>query len=461
MEIAETLTRLDAWMCDLKEMRIGDGLHVFGRAQEISNADPARDACARAEREALIAALAGRFIEPGPAGAPSRGRADVLPTGRNLYCIDPRHAPTQTAYDIGRRAAAEVMTRHAQQHGEFPRHIMLDLWGSATIRTGGEDFAQALALLGVAPRWDDASARVIGFEILPQARLDFPRVDVTLQISGLFRDMFGNLVALFDDAVRAVAALDEDSGFNPLKTADDLRRVFGAADGTYGLGVSDRVLRGEWSDRDELARAYLSAASHAYDRAGESQEAVAAFSARVAAADAHVHVQDMVEVDVLIGPAFADYEGGFAAANAMLGGDADLLHLDSTRPERLRARALKDEIARVLRMRLTNPRWLQGQMRHGHRGAGEIAESIDNLYAFAATSGLISDAQFDLAFDATLGDDATRDFLAAENPRALEAVARAFSEALARGLWKTQRNSVRDALSDIERQEGGRLADRA
>ena len=461
MEIAETLTRLDAWMCDLKEMRIGDGLHVFGRAQEISNADPARDACARAEREALIAALAGRFIEPGPAGAPSRGRADVLPTGRNLYCIDPRHAPTQTAYDIGRRAAAEVMTRHAQQHGEFPRHIMLDLWGSATIRTGGEDFAQALALLGVAPRWDDASARVIGFEILPQARLDFPRVDVTLQVSGLFRDMFGNLIALFDDAVRAVAALDEDSGFNPLKTADDLRRVFGAADGTYGLGVSDRVLRGEWSDRDELARAYLSAASYAYDRAGESQEAVAAFSARVAAADAHVHVQDMVEVDVLIGPAFADYEGGFAAANAMLGGDADLLHLNSTRPERLRARALKDEIARVLRMRLANPRWLQGQMRHGHRGAGEIAESIDNLYAFAATSGLISDAQFDLAFDATLGDDATRDFLAAENPRALEAVARAFSEALARGLWKTQRNSVRDALSDIERQEGGRLADRA
>ena len=455
-DIAETLTRLDAWMCDLKEMRIGDGLHVFGR----SDNDPARDACARAERGALISALAGRFIEPGPAGAPSRGRADVLPTGRNLYCIDPRHSPTQTAYDIGRRAAAEVMMRHAQQHGEFPRHVMLDLWGSATIRTGGEDFAQALALLGVAPHWDAASARVIGFEILPQARLEFPRVDVTLQVSGLFRDMFGNLIALFDDAVRAVAALDEEAVFNPLKRADDLRRVFGAADGTYGLGVSDRALRGDWSNRDDLGRAYLSAAGHAYDRAGDSTEAVAAFSARVADADAHVHVQDMAEVDVLIGPAFADFEGGFAAANAMLGGDADLLHLDATRPERLCARALKDEIVRVLRMRLANPRWLEGQMRHGHRGAGEIAETIDNLYAFAATSGLISDAQFDLAFDATLGDDAIRDFLVAENPRALEAIARAFGEALARGLWKTQRNSVRDALN-IERQEGGRLAARA
>ncbi|MGJ0424445.1 cobaltochelatase subunit CobN [Methylocystis sp.] len=458
MDIAETLTRLDAWMCDLKDMRIGDGLHVFGRAQANSDADPARGACARAERDALIAALAGRFIEPGPAGAPSRGRADVLPTGRNLYCIDPRHAPTQTAYDIGRRAAAEVMTRHAQLHGEFPRSIMLDLWGSATIRTGGEDFAQALALLGVAPRWDTASARVIGFEILPQARLEFPRVDVTLQVSGLFRDMFGNLIALFDDAVRAVAARDEDAEINPLKAVDDLRRVFGAADGAYGLGVSDRALRGNWADRDELARAYLCAAGHAYDRAGESNEAIAAFSARVADADAHVHVQDMAEVDVLIGPAFADYEGGFAAANAMLGGDADLVHIDATRPERLQPRALKDEIARVLRMRLANPQWLQGQKRHGHRGAGEIAETIDNLYAFAATSGLISDAQFDLAFDATLGDDATRDFLAMENPRALTAIARVFSEALARGLWNTQRNSVRGALSDLERQQGGRLA---
>ncbi len=288
---------------------------------------------------------------------------------------------------------------------------------------------------------------------------------MTLQVSGLFRDMFGNLIALFDDAVRAVAARDEDAEINPLKTADDLRRVFGAADGAYGIGVSDRALRGLWSNRDDLGRAYLAAAGHAYDRAGDSKEAVAAFGARVAAADAHVHVQDMAEVDVLIGPAFADFEGGFAAANAMLGGDADLLHLDATRPERLRARALKDEIARVLRMRLANPKWRQGQMRHGHRGAGEIAESIDNLYAFAATSGLIGDSQFDLAFDATLGDDATRDFLAEENPRALEAIARVFSEALARGLWKTQRNSVRDALSDIERQferqEGGRLAARA
>ncbi|GLI93811.1 cobaltochelatase subunit CobN [Methylocystis echinoides] len=443
-DMAETLARLDAWMCDLKEMRIGDGLHVFGRA----DADPARNACADSERRALIAALAGRFVEPGPAGAPSRGRTDVMPTGRNLYCIDPRHAPTQTAYDIGRRAAQEIMTRHAQTHGEYPRHVMLDLWGSATIRTGGEDFAQALALMGVAPRWDTASARVIGFEILPQARLDFPRVDVTLHVSGLFRDMFAGLIALFDDAVRAVAALDEDAAVNPLKEATDLQRIFGAAAGNYGLGVSDRIVRGEWTTRDDLARAFLDAGGHALDRGGESAPARDAFSAQVARADAHVHVQDMAEVDVLTGPAFADYEGGFAAANRLLGGDAALVHLDATRPENLRARPLQDEIARVLRMRLANPRWLDGQMRHGHRGGAEIAEAIDNLYGFAATAGLVSDAQFDLAFSATLGDDRVRDFLAQENPRALDSIRRVFNDALTRELWRTRRNSVRDLLTE-------------
>jgi cobaltochelatase CobN len=290
---------------------------------------------------------------------------------------------------------------------------------------------------------------VIGFEILPQARLEFPRVDVTLQVSGLFRDMFPGLIALYDDAVRAVAALDEDAEFNPLKEAQDLARIFGAAQGTYGLGVSDRIVRGEWTDRDDLARAYLAAGGHALNRAGESAPAPDAFAAQVALADAHVHVQDMAEVDVLTGPAFADYEGGFAAANKYLGGDADIVHLDATRPEQLRARPLQDEIARVLRMRLANPRWLEGQMRHGHRGAGEIAEGIDNLYAFAATSGLVSDAQFDLAFSATLGDETVRAFLAHANPRALQAVAHVFNDALKRSLWRTRRNSVLDVLDAV------------
>lgn len=445
MEINDALTRLDAWMCDLKEMRIGDGLHVFGAR----DADPVRNACGTNESEGLLDALGGRFITPGPAGAPSRGRVDVLPTGRNLFCIDPRHAPTQTASDIGRRIATELVTQHLQEHGDYPRAVMLDLWGSATIRTGGEDFAQALALMGVRPTWDNASARVVGFEILPQARCDFPRIDVTLHVSGLFRDMFPGLIALFDDAVRAVAALDEDISFNPLKSSGDLRRIFGAASGSYGIGVGAAISADLWRDRNDLARIFLDTAGHALNREGVSAPAHESFETRVTETDLHVHVRDMAEVDVLTGPAFADFEGGFAAANAFLGGDAALVHVDALDPNAPRARTLADEIARTLRMRLANPQWIRGQMRHGYRGASEIAEGVDNLYAFAATSDLVRDSQFELAFAATLGDDVVREFMGNVNPRALEAVAHVFRSALARGLWRTRRNSIAQTLAQI------------
>jgi cobaltochelatase CobN len=441
-DAAEALAQLDAWLCDIKEMRVGDGLHIFGKAD--GESDSLRKACAAAEISALLRALEGRFIEPGPAGAPSRGRVDVLPTGRNLFCIDPRHAPTRTAYDIGRRAAAEVMTRHAQEHGEWPRAIMLDLWGSATIRTGGEDFAQALALLGVIPLWDDATARVTGFEIEPLSKRDFPRVDVTLHISGLFRDMFPGLIGLFHDAVNAVAALDEDEDVNPLAKhrGAAVERIFGVARGAYGLGLNEAISRGEWAAREELGQAFLSAGGNAYDRLGESTPARDQFAARVAGADALVHIQDMAEVDVLSGPAFAEFEGGFAAANRALGGKAAMTHLDMTQPERIVARPLDKEIARALRARAANPRWIEGQMRHGHRGAAEVAETIDNLFAFSALVDLVSEAQFDLVFDATLGSEAVRDFLQRENPRAYEAIIRVFEEALRRGLWRSRRNSV-------------------
>jgi len=437
---AEALTKLDAFLCDVKEMRIGDGLHVYARA---ADADAMRVICAQGESAALISALAGRFVEPGPAGAPSRGRADVLPTGRNLYCIDPRHAPTRAAFDIGKRAAREVMLRHMQEHGEWPRAVMLDLWGSATIRTGGEDFAQALALLGVLPTWDTTSARVSGFEIEPMAKRDFPRVDVTLHISGLFRDMFPGLIALFDDAVRAVATLDEDASDNPLiRSRDDLARIFGAAPGAYGIGLAEKISRGDWEQRDDLGNAFLAAGGHAFDRAGDGAPAHDAFRARVKDADALLHVQDMADVDIFAGSAFVDFEGGFAAANKMLGGDAEVVHIDATRAGELRARGLDAEIARVLRGRLANPRWISGQMRHGHRGGGEIAEGVDNFYAFAATTGLASDAQFDLLFAATLGSDELRAFLQRENPRALHAIAHVFAQAQSRGLWRSRRNSA-------------------
>jgi cobaltochelatase CobN len=447
-------------------MRIGDGLHVFGRSPDSADGFAAGlnlDALASdtlservaasgaAESLGLLRALSGRFVPPGPAGAPARGRLDVLPTGRNLYAIDPRSAPTRNAWEIGRRAADEVLKRYAQDHGEWPKRIVLDLWGSATMRTGGDDLAQGFALIGCRPTWDTASTRVNGFEVMPLAMLGRPRVDVTLRISGLFRDVFPSQIALFAAAIRAVAALEESADDNPLAglRGAHLARIFGAAPGAYGVGLGARIARGDWAERSELAEAYLAATSHAYDGDGEAREAAAEFRSRVAGAEAFVHAQDLPGQDALDADAFAEHEGGFAAAAAEAGANPALYHLDSTAPGAPKIRSLAQEIARALRGRAANPRWISGQMRHGHRGAAEIAQSLDNLHCFAALTDAVGSAQFDLMFDATLGDDAVRAFLVSANHQAARHMANIFEEAARRGFWLSRRNSSARILASV------------
>jgi len=463
----EALIKLDAWLCDLKDMRIGDGLHVFGEAPgadwslsamtgstDAATIERLVGACGEAEMRGLLAALDGRFVPPGPAGAPGRGRIDVLPTGRNLYSIDPRAVPTRTAWEIGRRTAEAMLIRHAQDHGEWPRRIVLDIWGSATMRTGGDDLAQAFALLGVQPRWDDGSSRVAGFDILPLAVLNRPRIDVTLRISGLFRDVFPSQIALFDEIVREVAALDEAPDDNPLAASvgsgDHGRRIFGAAPGAYGIGLSRMLADGDWADRDALGQAYLRATSHAYGAGAEGMPAAPAFRVRVAQADAFVHVQDLPGQDVLDADAFAEHEAGFAAAAATLGNYPALYHGDTAAPDQCKIRTVREEVARVLRARAINPRWLAGQMRHGFRGAAEIAETVDNFFAFAALADVTDDRQFDLLFDATIGDEAVRTFLIGANPAAANAIAERFDQAIRRGLWSTRRNSATNIVATMQ-----------
>jgi cobaltochelatase CobN len=465
------LLRLDAWLCDLKDMRIGEGLHVFGRQAdatsrvenlaillEQSGADAAAigerlEACAESEMRGLLAALDGRFVAPGAAGAPARGRLDVLPTGRNLFAIDPRAAPTRTAWEIGRRTAEEVVARYAGDHGEWPRRIVLDLWGSATMRTGGDDIAQAFAFLGVRPLWDHASNRVSGYEILPLAMIGRARIDVTLRISGLFRDVFPAQIALLHRAIQDVAALEEGHPDNPLAAfaGAPLQRIFGAAPGRYGVGLAAKLAKGDWVDRRELGEAYLDATSHAYDGNGEGREARQAFRGSVAAADAFVHAQDMPGQDVLDSDAFAEHEGGFAAAAQLLSGKPELYHADTTQPQKSVVRPLAQEIARALRGRALNPRWIAGQMRHGHRGAAEIAETLDNLFAYAALTDSAPSRYFDLLFEATCGDERVRAFLLGANPQAARGMAERFEEAQRRGLWISRRNSSADILDEMRK----------
>jgi cobaltochelatase CobN len=446
------LLRIDSWLCDLKDFAVKDGLHIYGRGR-LDESEPLRRQSAEAERAALLAALDGRHVAPGPAGAPARGRTDVLPTGRNLFAVDPRTMPTPTAFALGRAASEEVLRRYAQDHGEWPRSLVIDLWGSASLRTGGEEIAQGLALMGCRPEWDPATGRVTGIEVLPPAMLGRPRVDVTWRISGLFRDMFPTQIALMDAAVRAVARRDGEGDDNPLALAAEgcsPQRIFGSSPGTYGTGVEAMLASGRWREKEEIGRAYLDGVSHAYGGAeGESDEAAGAFAERVRDADILVHSGDDPGRDQLEGAADVAYIGGFSAALSALGGKADLVILDTTDPDRPRARSLAEAVTRIVRARAANPRFIAGQMRHGPRGAAELLETVDRLIGFAETTDAVSGALIDAVHDAYLGDPEVRAFLLRENPTAARAMAERFLSARQRGLWHTRRNSLDNDLAEM------------
>ncbi|MEL6888252.1 MAG: cobaltochelatase subunit CobN [Pseudomonadota bacterium] len=441
---AEAITRIDRFVCDIKESQFGDGLHVWGRGAPGQVSD-ATALSAHGERAALIDALDGKRIAGGPSGSPYRGRTDVLPTGRNLYTTDPRSVPTRAAYAQGVKLGEELVRRHLQDHGDWPRGLIVDLWGSATMRTAGEEFAMALHLLGVKPVWDEGSERVSGIEVLPITDLDRPRLDVTLRVSGLFRDVFPTLSALFGHAVRALAARDEAPDWNPYAGTEAGARVYGPAPGQFGLGMGADLEHYTDESRAAAGEAWLAASAYALDT-NDTVKDEAGIRARVAAADSFVHLQDLPETDVLLASDYAAHEAGFAAAQAITGGQAALYHLDSTQPSRPRARSLGEEIARVVQARATQPDWLAGMMRHGFRGAAEIAATLDHMAAFAHLAGVVGPHLFDAYHDATLGDAQVTAFLQDANPGAYRAMQDRFAALDAAGLWTTRRNSIRAAL---------------
>ncbi|MBE7185691.1 MAG: cobaltochelatase subunit CobN [Methylobacterium mesophilicum] len=441
------LIRIDAWLCDLKDMAIKDGLHVFGRIAS-DETDPLRVQSAAMERNALLAALSGRHVASGPSGAPMRGRTDVLPTGRNLYASDPRHLPTPTAWELGKRAGEEVLRRYLQDHGDWPRGVVIDLWGSASLRTGGEEIAQGLHLMGCRPQWDLGTGRVSGVEIVPPAALGRPRVDVSWRISGLFRDMFPTQIALLDAAARAIAARDEAEGDNPLAEAARAAgqippRIFGSAPGTYGAGIEDLLSGGDWDERDAIGQAFLEATSHSFGGAeGDGTANPGAFGRALETSDLLIHTGDDPGRDILEGSADVAFIGGFSAAMKALGRKADVIALDTTDPRRPRARSLGEAVTRTVRARALSSRFVEGQMRHGPRGAAEFTETVDRLVGFAETTDAVSPALIEALHDRYLGDATVRAFLLNQNPQAAAAIAARFRDAIRRGLWHPLRNST-------------------
>jgi cobaltochelatase CobN len=436
---------------------------------------PALDACGPNELAGLLGGLDGRFVPPGPSGAPSRGRLDVLPTGKNFYSVDVRSIPTPAAFQLGERAAARLVQRYVQDHGEYPRTIALSAWGTATMRTGGDDLAQALALLGVRPVWAEGSQRVIDTEVLPVHVLRRPRVDVVLRISGFFRDAFPELIRLFDAAVHAVAALDEPAHDNPLRArveqaerelarrldagqaARQARyRIFGSKPGAYGAGLQALIDGSQWNTRSDLAEAYLEWGGYAYGAREPGVPAQAALRAQLAHVDAVLQNQDNREHDVLDSDDYYQFQGGLGAAVELArGARPALYHGDHSNPEAPRIRTLREEIGKLVRSRVVNPKWIAGVRRHGYKGAAEMAATVDYMFGYDAATDVVEDYQYALLSDAYLLDAENREFLQTNNPSALREMSERLLEAMQRGMWREPgdyRAALEDLLLDVEEQ---------
>jgi cobaltochelatase CobN len=384
-----------------------------------------------------LAALDGRYVPAGPSGAPTRGGAHVLPTGRNFYSVDPKALPSALSWEVGQALAAGLVERHVAETGGPPATVGLVLWGTAAMRTGGDDAAQALALLGIRPTWDADSGRVTGLEPVPLAELGRPRVDVTLRISGFFRDAFPHLVALLDDAVRLAAAQDEAPADNPVRAAGTAdARIFGPPPGGFGSGILPVIEQGSWRTNADLAEVYLAWSGFAYGRDRAGEPAPAAMRRRFAAIEVAVKNQDNREHDIFDSDDYLQDHGGMVAAVRALTGRAPRAWFgDTSDPAAPKVRALAEEAARVVRSRVLNPRWIDGMRRHGYKGGFELAATVDYLFGYDATARVVEDWMYERVTESYVADPAMRAFFRASNPWALSAIAERLLEAERRGMW--------------------------
>lgn len=411
------------------------------------------------EINSLLRGLQGRFIKPGPSGAPTRGRLDTLPTGRNFYSVDNRSIPSPAAWAIGQRSAQALIERHLQEQGDYPKQLGLSVWGTATMRTGGDDIAQAFALMGVEPVWALGSNRVIDFKVISTQLLGRPRVDITLRVSGFFRDAFPNVMKLFDAAVLAIVEIEEPGNENIIQqnvrarctelmvdgcSQDEAKRqasfrVFGSKPGAYGAGLQGLIDERCWENKGDLAEAYLNWGGYAYgNSAEEGIEAKHAFQHQLSTLEVVAQNQDNREHDILDSDDYYQFQGGMSNAVEVYANRAPIIyHNDHSNPNSPKIRTLKEELNRVIRSRLLNPKWINAMREHGYKGAFEMAASVDYMFAYDATTNLIDDYQYEDVTDALLMNEENRQFLLDNNPNVMEEMAERLLEASQRGLWQS------------------------
>jgi cobaltochelatase CobN len=414
------------------------------------------------EIDAVLHALDGGYVPAGPSGSPTRGLVNVLPTGRNFYSVDPKAIPSRTSFKTGLALADSLIARHLADEGEYPRCVGLTVWGTSAMRTQGDDIAEVLALIGCRPRWDDASRRVTGFEILPLAELGRPRIDVTLRISGFFRDAFPHVIALLDDAVGAVAGLGEPPESNYLRAhalADQARhgdwrrattRIFGSKPGAYGAGLLPLIDARNWRDDADLAEVYAVWGGYAYGRGLDGVDArpdmEGAFR-RIAVAAKNI---DTREHDIADSDDYFQYHGGMVAMVRSLTGRNPAAYIgDSAVPDAPKTRTLAEETRRVFRSRVVNPRWIAAMRRHGYKGAFELAATVDYLFGYDATAGVVPDWMYEQLAASYVFDEQTRSFMQRSNPWALRGITERLLEAASRGLWESPDAKTLDQLRQV------------
>ena len=421
-----------------------------------------RLAATRGEIDAVLRALDGGYIPAGPSGSPTRGLVNVLPTGRNFYSVDPKAIPSRAAWDTGCALAESLLARQLADEGDYPRCVGLTVWGTSAMRTQGDDIAEVLALIGCRPTWDDASRRVTGFEVMPVAELGRPRVDVTLRISGFFRDALPHVVALMDDAIAAVAELDEppEDNFVRAHALADLAghgdwrrattRIFGSKPGAYGAGLLPLIDARNWRDDADLAEVYAVWGGYAYGRGLDGRVArpdmETAFR-RIAVAAKN---QDNREHDIVDSDDYFQYHGGMVAMVRSLTGRNPAAYVgDSVAPDAVKTRTLAEETHRVFRARVVNPRWIAAMRRHGYKGAFELAATVDYLFGYDATAGVVADWMYEQLAASYVFDEQTRQFMRESNPWALRGIAERLLEAAQRGMWAEPDPKTLDGLRQV------------
>jgi cobaltochelatase CobN len=415
-----------------------------------------------AELDAVLHALDGGYIPAGPSGSPLRGLINVLPTGRNFYTVDPKAIPSRLAWETGQALADSLLRRYREDTGDWPRSVGLSVWGTSAMRTSGDDAAEVLALLGVQPVWDEASRRVTGIEAIPPAELGRPRIDVTIRISGFFRDAFPHVITLMDDAVRLVASLDEPDSENFVRAhvAADLAahgdsrrattRIFGSKPGAYGAGLLPLMESGNWRDDKDLAEVYAVWGGFAYGRdldGRPAREDMETSYKRIVVAAKNT---DTREHDIADSDDYFQYHGGMIATVRALTGTAPASYVgDSTTPDAVRTRTLGEETARVFRARVVNPRWLAAMRRHGYKGAFELAATVDYLFGFDATAGVVGDWMYEKLTESYVLDEVNQEFLRQANPWALRGIVERLNEAADRGLWEEPDPELLAKMRDV------------